>query len=504
MNRTTSFLCLIFCLMIVSVQSIAQPPDTLWTRTYGTEIKEQAYFVEQTSDGGFIFTGMSYRPPLARSYNVLLTKTDGQGNVEWSRILGGYDFDIGLTVHQAEDGGYAIFGTTSSFAAQDEDFMLIKTDAEGYVEFFQNYGRVSIDRLADGEITADCGYIMVGSSVLGANYDLMLIKADSNGNPVWTRFYGQQAGDYRNSVQQTIDGGFIIAGNTRERGSGREEDIWLIKTDEYGIMEWERTFGACGRDYGFDVQQTHDGGYIITGRTYLPEAESTAVRLIKTDAEGIEEWNRRYDHIDHEQGMSVKQTADLGYVITGWSDPLNTTNDEAFVLKTNQRGFILWGEYLGGDESDYANCVQVLPNGGILVAGSTRSFGNGSDDAWLIRYAPEDPFFIEFAPANPSVVIPVEGGSFEYGAHVQNRLASPQTFDAWVEVEWPDGSMHGPYDLHENLMLASEGSFSVTLVHEIGADSPTGEYTIRGCLGTYLEVVDLFAEFTVEKLGDGS
>ncbi len=116
--------------------------------------------------------------------------------------------------------------------------------------------------------------------------DVYLVKTDVIGTMIWEKTFGEAGEDRSSSVQQTKDGGYIIAGVSDWDFSSGTGDVYLIKTDADGNLIWEKTFGGADCDYGYSVQQTTDGGYIITGDTSSYGAGSFDVYLIKTDADG--------------------------------------------------------------------------------------------------------------------------------------------------------------------------------------------------------------------------
>jgi hypothetical protein len=207
---------------------------TSFAKTYGGTYTDWAYSVQRTSDGGYILAGYTYSFG-AGGFDIFLIKTDANGNIIWAKTYGGTDWDVARSVQQTSDGGYIVAGWTRSFGT---------------------------------------GY-----------YDIFLIKTDANGNIIWAKAYGGTNNDTAYSVQQTSDGGYIVAGRTGSFGAGGL-DIFLIKTDANGNIQWAKTYGGTDWDEAFSVQQTSDGGYIVAGTTWSFGAGGPDIFLIKTDANG--------------------------------------------------------------------------------------------------------------------------------------------------------------------------------------------------------------------------
>jgi hypothetical protein len=368
-----------FCLSSVAFA------QTNWTRTYGRDGEDRGHSVQQTVDGGFIVAG-STESLSTGDNDVYLIRTDAQGDTLWTRSYGGTRHDFGYSVQQTSDGGYIIAGTTLSFGAGDYDVYLIKTDALGDTLWTRTFGGTYTDEGNSVRQTSDGGYIIAGTTVsFGAGYfDVYLIKTNAQGDILWTRTYGGKRGEWGSSVQQTTDGGYVIAGSAVSFGAGTI-DAYLIKTNAQGDTLWTRTYGGDETDQARSVAQTSDGGYIIAGLTNSVGARDYDVYLIKTDALGDTLWTKTYGEARRDRGYSVRQTTDGGYIIAGSTRSFGAGAADVWLLRTNVSGDTLWTRTYGGTSYYAGYAVQQTSDGGYIISGYADPFDEGYGDVYLIR-----------------------------------------------------------------------------------------------------------------------
>ena len=385
----------------------AQPHDTVWTQFFGGNDVDIGYCVQQTTDGGYIITGYttSYG---AGSRDVYLIKTDSSGDSLWTQTFGGDDWDVGFSVQQTTDGGYIIAGVTASFGAGNFDVYLIKTDSSGDSLWTQTFGGSASEYGVSVQQTTDEGYIITGATAsYGAgSRDVYLIKTDSSGDSLWTQTFGGSLFEWGSSVQQTTDGGYIITGYTFTYSAGMC-DIYLIKTDSSGDTVWTQTFGGSSFTWGYSVQQTSDGGYIIAGATDSYGAGVNDVYLIKTNSSGDSLWTQTFGGSNYDAGYSVQQTTDGAYIITGATASYGAGIDDVYLIKTNSSGDSLWTQTFGGCSSDIGRSVQQTTDGGYIVAGSTNSYSYVVEnfDVYLIKLQPETGIEEENEGSEPPVAL---------------------------------------------------------------------------------------------------
>jgi hypothetical protein len=360
--------------------SVTYQPRVAWDGTFGGVDDEVAYAVQQTDDGGYIVVGET-RTFGAGGRDVWLLKLHAGGSLAWSRTFGGPEDDVAYDVQQTGDGGYVLAGETHSFrtgSAVKSDFWLVRTDATGNELWNQRHGNTELPGVLDlptvdeahaVQETGDGGYIMAGWTMAGPSNDFWLVKTGVSGEYLWDRQFGGSSQDQAYAVRPTADGGYVLAGKTDSQGAGAS-DFWLVKTDAAGNEEWNKTFGGPLVDEARDVRQTADGGYILAGFTWSYGAGFADFWMVKTDASGNEEWTKTFGGTTKDVAHAVRQTEDGGYVLAGWSESF-PDGDHFWVVKTDASGNEEWNETYG--EFSGARAVQQTADGGYVIAGWTGS-----------------------------------------------------------------------------------------------------------------------------------
>jgi hypothetical protein len=206
--------------------------------------------------------------------------------MQWNKTFGGSDGEFAYSAVQTSDGGYAISGE-AAVGFDQRNFWLIKTDANGTLQWDAKYGGDHDARRAKMVQTTDGGYVLGGfiSGIGAGGSDFWLVKTDASGNMLWNKTFGGTNTDYALSVVQTVDGGYALAGETLSFGAG-SWDYWLVKTDENGSIEWNQTYGGTNEEHAYCAIQTGDGGYAMAGYTGSFGAGDDDFWIVKTDAKG--------------------------------------------------------------------------------------------------------------------------------------------------------------------------------------------------------------------------
>jgi hypothetical protein len=303
---------------------------------------------------------------------TFLLVSSSNAQQRWERNYGGAGTDYGYSVQQTTDGGYIVAGWSNSFGDSVQVY-LVKTNASGDTLWTRTYGGTGGDLGRSVQQTSDTGYIVAGSTTSFGNItQVYLIKTNASGDTLWTRTYGGANNDYGYSVRQTSDGGYVVAGYTYSFGNSTQ--VYLIKTNASGDTLWTKTYGGASWDDGYSVQQTTDGGYIVAGWTDSFGA-ILQVYLIKTNVSGDTLWTRTYGGSCDDRGYSVQQTTDGGYIVAGYTESFGDSV-QVYLIKTNASGDTLWTRTYGGVGIDYGYSVQQTSDTGYIIAGYTLGSSN--------------------------------------------------------------------------------------------------------------------------------
>lgn len=377
-------LMLVFCCALTHIGR----SQTTFEKTYGGTSDERAFSVNSTTDKGFIMAGYT------DSYGVgdndfYVIKTDSAGNAIWAKTYGGAHDDEAYAAQQTTDGGYIIAGYSNSFGATNYDAYLVKTNAQGDTLWTRTYGGGKDDYANAIQQTADGGYVFSGYTTSFVSSpdsgNIYLVKTDVNGNLSWSKSLGATlniSDGY--SVRQTADKGYIITGYTNGFGEPNG-DAFLFKTDSMGTVSWTKTYGSPGLDWGNSVKQTNDGGYIVAGSSSFDSTNLIDVYVIKTNAIGDTLWTKTYGGAGYDFGQTIEQTTDGGYIITGYTNTCDTCNYNVYLIKTDANGNLLWSNTNGGSGDDEGNSVYQTNDGGYIIAGLTSSFGAGNYNFYLLK-----------------------------------------------------------------------------------------------------------------------
>ncbi len=356
-----------------------------WARTYGGIDFDRAFFIQQTSDGGYIAAGYTASGGAGIS-DFWVLKLSLAGDIEWQHTYGGSGDDVAYAVQETSDEGYIIAGNTYSFGAGESDYWILKLTSEGEIEWQYTYGGAGNDTAYAIQETSDGGYIVAGyTHFFGATTsDIWILKLTSKGDIEWQHIYGGTGDDVAYSVQETSEGGYIVAGSTQYSGAVHH-DFWILKLTSAGFFEWQRIYGGSGDDVAYYIQETSDEGYIVAGNTDSFGVKESELWVLKLTSIGAIEWESIYGGSDNDYLNCIKETSDGGYVVTGNTHSFGAGDSDILALKLSPAGDIEWQRTYGGSEEDVAYYIQETSDGGYVAAGYTDSFGAGGSDFLLLK-----------------------------------------------------------------------------------------------------------------------
>lgn len=350
-------------------------PPGMWQRSLGGTKNDSSNEICQTYDGGFIILGHTLSNDIDVSGNhgngdAWIAKVNPNGWLSWQNCIGGSNLDYGRSIKEVSDGNFILCGNTFSSSINSNDF-----EQEAV-----NYG------------------------------DAWIAKINKTGGIIWKKILGGNNGDIFRSIIQTVDGGFAVLGNTSSSDgdiafNNGGSDLWIVKLDETGEIEWQECLGGSGDEYGNSIHQTTDGGYLLCGQTDSDDGDVSGTHdtyygdmwIVKLSSNGTIEWQKALGGSMEDSAYSGMQTSDGGYIVAGMtgSDDGDVSGyhgyGDVWILKLDQTGSIEWENALGGTDTEAALSVFQSADGGYVVAGSTKSADgdvsghkNGFD-VWLIK-----------------------------------------------------------------------------------------------------------------------
>lgn len=378
-------------LLAYSTQSDAQ--QNVFQRTYGNDYGNQANSVTTASDGGYVIGGWYDISALFTS-EFYLIRTDDQGDTLWARTYGektdsnarNGSGNQGFHAFQTADQGYFFVGEVHGFGAGSSDVYAIRLDASGDTLWSRTFGSPESDYGQNALQTSDGGFLIAGyteSPDIDIR-DAYLIRLNSAGNLRWARTFGGQQIDAVSGLVQSTDGGFVMVGYTFSFGATSSQ-VYIIKTDSSGEVIWDYSVGGSSNDYGYSIDNTLEGGYIISGATESIGAGEEDLLLLKLDSLGNLVWSRAYGGQEYDAGNSVVQCLDGGFAVAGFTQSFGAGNRDVYLVRTNANGDTLWTRAYGGVEDDMGSSIRQTIDGGFIIAGHTLSFGVSNSDVYLIR-----------------------------------------------------------------------------------------------------------------------
>jgi len=268
-------------------------------------------------------------------------------------------------------------------------FLLLFTltaSAQPAIEWTRTFGGDQMDYGWSAVETNDGGYAIAGYTGAYIGDDAILIKTDFHGNKVWRQTYG--GADYEEvyCLQQTDDSGFIMAGRTLCFGQNYDQ-FYVVKTDDNGVVQWERSYGGGGWDWANYIIQTPDGGYAVIGATdsFGPWQGIPNIWLLRLDSGGGVIWDRTYGGAGWDEAYCIEMTGDGGFIITGSTNSYGQGYDDVYLIKTDSSGEAEWERTFAEYDYDQGYKVRQTSDGGYIIAGHTQVLGSGNGEVYLIK-----------------------------------------------------------------------------------------------------------------------
>ncbi|MBN2378745.1 T9SS type A sorting domain-containing protein [candidate division WOR-3 bacterium] len=363
-----------------------------WTQTYGQDSDDEGYCVQQTVDGDYIIAGYS-----GTTTGGWILKTDENGDTLWTSTPFCFMGGTAYSVIETSDGSYAATGYQAATLDGKYHLVLIKLDSEGK-ELWTRMDADWVGHDSSGGIgysvheTPDGGFVIAGSKqpfIFTDTVDLWLIKTDSTGELEWERKYGGSSQDVGRCVNTTSDGGYVVAGYTDYSTPSSPLSFWVLKTNEAGDSVWITGMPDWFFGRAYWVEETSDNGFISAGYVFPFDDGKHHLFLLKIDSAGDTLWSRMdlgwLSEYGGGEARCVRETSEGGFIITGFTSEWYEEIDDLWLVRTDVQADTQWTRTYGGQEADLAHCGAQTTDEGYIVVGGTESYGAGGYDIWLLK-----------------------------------------------------------------------------------------------------------------------
>ncbi len=475
-----TFLLLIYSTAIY-FSTTAQTPNILWQQSYGGSLYDKGSSIIETQDGGFVVAGHSQSSNNDLSFNNggsdwWILKLDNIGNITWKKTLGGSGDDLIHQVIAVENGNFLCIGETFSTNGDVTgyinpiDFWVIKLNASGDVLWKKCYGGDNLDWGYSACLTTDGNYIIAGSTQSGypevignhGDADFWVLKIDTSGGILWQKTYGGTNRDYLKHIIKTSDGSYILTGDSYSANGDvgmnyGGQDVWLVKINSAGQLEWQNTFGGTADDFATKVMEDEAGNFLVVGETYSTDLDATENHsnagmrdyfIIKTNNLGQKIWARCYGGTSEEYARKAIQTSSNEYVITGESysndgqAPNNKGSADFWLIKIKPSdGNLIWQKTYGsGGHDEPTDLIMTFDNNFVVLGHSysTEDLGDltqrfGDDDIWVVKLSNTE--CIKTLTLKQDILF----GNQDFKA-TENIIGSAKILDSYSNIKYTAGN----------------------------------------------------------------
>ncbi len=315
------------------ILKISEDGKAVQEKTYGGPDKDEARGMTETSDGNFVICG-STRSDGRGKYDLWIHKLDEKGSVLWSDTYGGKKDDEARYVIETFDQGFIIAGFSKSRGKGSHDAYILKLTKEGERDWRKTHGGRGRDIANYIYQTADSGYVFCGFTTTHSNgsYDFWISKIDKRGKAFWTQTYGDFNIEEACAVIPTDDKGYMVCGYQLSNKK-QNFNILLIKLDQFGRDEWKKVIGENRMEQAFDMIQTSDGNFAICGYTNSVGSGKKDMYLVKVNKEGERMWDKTFGWEDNEEAFSLVETADGDFILAGYTESKGKGKKDLLIVK---------------------------------------------------------------------------------------------------------------------------------------------------------------------------